>query len=58
MEFKMKILMLNETLRKVPSSNQNRMIILMTNEIGGFILFPTLDILMGVLSSILPISSI
>jgi hypothetical protein len=31
----------------------NRMIILMTNGIGGLILFPILDILMGLLSSII-----
>jgi hypothetical protein len=31
----------------------NKMIILMTNGIGGLILFPILDILMGFLSSIM-----
>jgi hypothetical protein len=40
-------------IKKVPSSNQNRMIIFMTNGIEGFIIFLTLDILMGFLSSII-----
>jgi hypothetical protein len=31
----------------------NRMIIIMTNEIGGLIIFPILDTLMGFLSSII-----
>ncbi len=39
--------------REVPFSNQNRMIILMTNGIGGFIFSLILDILMGFLSSII-----
>jgi hypothetical protein len=44
MEIKMKILMHNEKTREVPFANQNRMIILMTNGIGGLILSPILDI--------------
>jgi hypothetical protein len=53
MEIKMRILMPNEKMREVPFSNQNRMIILKTNGIGGLILSPILDILMGFLSSII-----
>jgi hypothetical protein len=53
MEIKMRILMPNEKTREVPFSNQNRMIIFMTDGIGGLILSLILDILMGFLSSII-----
>jgi hypothetical protein len=56
MEIKMRILMPNEKMREVPFSNQNRMIILMSNGIGGLILSLILDILMGFLSSIIDTS--
>jgi hypothetical protein len=53
MEIKMKILMPNVKTREVPFSNQNRMIIFMTNGIEGLILSPILDILMGFLNSVI-----
>ncbi len=40
-------------IKRFASSNQNKMIIVITNEIGGLILFPTFYILMGSLSSII-----
>ncbi len=52
MEFRMKILMPNKTLRRFYPPI-NRLIIPMTNGIGGFIIFPILDIFMGLLSSII-----
>ncbi len=52
MEFRMRILMPNETLRRFHSPS-NWMIMPMTNGIGGFIFFSILDILMGFLSSII-----
>jgi hypothetical protein len=39
--------------KRVPSSNQNKMIILMTNGIEKLIIFLTLDILIGSLSLII-----
>jgi hypothetical protein len=47
MMVRMKILVPNENIRKKLSSIQNRIIILMTNEFGGSIIFLTLVILMG-----------
>jgi hypothetical protein len=52
MEFRMRILVPNETLRG-SILKSNRMIILMTNGIGRFNIFPILDILMGFLNLII-----